>query len=140
MEKSSPIAVGWSTSGDIVGAIEISAKGRHKFVRPSPTRLTLWWIEPGEFVRFTLDLRPVELGADHRAHKVSERIEAVQPHSRPLSDAGAGDRGTTGIRNDGRQERAEQDGDLNGRRNGADELDKGRIPSHRQEAEALRVP
>ena len=111
-------------SGDIVRVIEISAKRRHKLVRPRPTRLTLWWIEPGELVRFTLDLRPVELGADHRAHSASERIEVIQLHSRPLSDLGAGDRDTTGSRKDGRQERVEQDGDLNGRRNGADELDK----------------
>ena len=67
MKESLPIAVGRPTSGDIVGAIEISVKGKHKFVRPSPALLTLWWIEPGELVRFTLDLRPVELGADHCA-------------------------------------------------------------------------
>ena len=55
---------------------------------------------------------------------MSEIIEVEQPHSRPLSDTGAGDRDTTGSCKDGRQERVEQDGDLNGRRNGIDELDK----------------
>ena len=83
MKKSSPIAVGRPASGDIVGAIEISTKGRHKLVRPSAARLTLWWIEPGELVRFTLDPKPVELGADHRTHNASERI-------------GVGDGDTTG--------------------------------------------
>ena len=66
----------------------------------------------------------MELGADNRARNASERIKVVQPHSRPLSDIGAGDRDTTGSRKDGRQERVERDGDLNGRRNGTDELDK----------------
>ena len=102
MKKSFPIAVGRPTSGDIVGAIEISAEARHKLVRSTAARLTLWWIKPGELVRFTLDPKPVELGADHRAHNASERIRV-------------GDRDTTGSR----KERAEQDGDLNARRNGA---------------------
>ena len=53
----------------------------------------------------------MELGADHRAHNASERT-------------GVGDRDITGSRKDGRQERVERDGDLNGRRNGTDELDK----------------
>ena len=112
-EKSSPTAVGGRQA-------EISAKGRHKIVHPSPPCLTLWWIEPGELVRSTPDPRPVKLGADHCVHNASERLEAVQPHSRPLSDTGARDRDTTGSRKDCRQERVEQDGDLNGRRNGAD--------------------
>ena len=117
-EKSSPIAVGGQQA-------EISAKDRHKLVRPSPPCLTLWWIEPGELVRSTPDLRSVKLGADHCAHNASERIEVVQPHSRPLSDTGAGDdRDATGSRKDGRQEWVEQDGDLNGRRSGGDEIDK----------------
>ena len=50
-------------------------------------------------------------GANHRARNASERI-------------GVGDRDTTGSRKDGRQERIEQDGDLNRRRNGTDKLDK----------------
>ena len=45
----------------------------------------------------------------HLTHNASERIEVVQPHSRPLSDTGAGDRDTTGGRKDGRQERVEQE-------------------------------
>ena len=122
MEKSSPIAVSRPTSGDIFGAIEISTEGRHKLVRTSPARLTLWRIEPGELVRFTIDLKPVEFGANHRAYNASERIEVVQPHSRPLSDIGAGVRDTTRSRKDGYQARVEQDGDLNRRGNGIDEL------------------
>ena len=51
----------------------------------------------------------MEFGADHRAHNASEIIEVVQPHSRPLSDTGAGDRDTIGSRKDGRQERVEQE-------------------------------
>ena len=66
----------------------------------------------------------MELGADHRTQNASERIEVVQPHSRPLSDIGVGGRDTTGSRKNCRQERVEQDGNLNGRRNGTDELDK----------------
>ena len=66
----------------------------------------------------------MELGADNRARNASEIIKVVQPHSRPLSDIGAGDHDTTGSRKDGRQERVEQDEDLNARRNGADELGK----------------
>ena len=66
----------------------------------------------------------MELGANHHAHNASERIEVVQPHSRPLSDIGVGDRDTTGSRKNCSQERAEQNGDLNGRRNGTDKLDK----------------
>ena len=64
MKKVLSNSSGRPTSGDIVGAIEISAKRRHKLARPSAARLTLWWIEPGELVRFTLDPKPVELGAD----------------------------------------------------------------------------
>ena len=71
---------------------EISARGRHKLVRPSAARLTLWWIEPGELVRFTLDPKPAELGADHHTHNASERT-------------GVGDPDTTGSRKDGCQER-----------------------------------
>ena len=59
-----------------------------------------------------------------RAHNASERIEIVEPHSRPLSDIGAGDRDTTGGRKDCRQEWVKQDGGLNEGRNGAYELDK----------------
>ena len=92
MKKSFPIAVDRPTNGDIVGAIEIPAKGRHKLVRSSAARLTLWWIEPGELVRFTLDPKPVQLGADHRAHNATRGIRV-------------GDRDTTGSRKDGRQER-----------------------------------
>ena len=49
---------GQPTNGNIVGVVEISAKGGHKLVRPSATHLTLWWIEPGELlsVCFTVNL------------------------------------------------------------------------------------
>ena len=53
----------------------------------------------------------MEPGADHRTHNASEIIWV-------------GDRDTTGSCNDGHQERAEQDGNLDGRQNGADEFDK----------------
>ena len=62
---------------------------------------------------------------DHRAHDPSERIEVVQPRPRPPSNIGVRDRDTTEGREDGNDERIEQDGDLDGRRDGADELGEG---------------
>jgi hypothetical protein len=67
----------------------------------------------------------MKLGGDHRTHDASERIEVVQPRPRPRSDIGIWNRDTAEGHEDGREERVEQDGDLNGRRDGADELRKG---------------
>ena len=82
----------------------------------------------------------MEFGADYPAHSASERIEVVQPHSRPLSDIGVGDRDTTGSREDGREERVEQDGDLNGRPMSSTERMMRRVPSHQRKAEVPRAP
>ena len=85
----------------------------------------------------------MELGADHRAHNATERIEIAQSHSRPLSDIKVGDHGTMGSCKDCHQERVEQDGDLNGRQNSTNGLEKrmmGKRLLHLRKAEAPRAP
>ena len=66
----------------------------------------------------------MELGGDHRTHNASKRIEVVQPRPRPRADVGVWNRDTTESRKDGHDERVEQHGDLNGGRDGTDELRK----------------
>ena len=64
----------------------------------------------------------MQLGGNLRTHDTSERIEVVQPRPRPLSDVGIRDRDTTEGHKDGREKRVAQHCDLDGRRDGTDEL------------------
>lgn len=114
-----------SATGGIARVIEVSTKRRHELGRPSVTRLTLRRLEHGELLRRALDLETVKFRGDHRAHDPSERIEVVQPRPRPPSNIGVRNRDTTEGREDGDDERVEQDGDLDARRDGADELGEG---------------
>lgn len=66
-----------STSGGIVGVIEVSANGRHELSRPSGARLTLWRVEDGKLLRLALNLESVEFGRDHRTQDASVRIKVV---------------------------------------------------------------
>jgi len=64
----------------------------------------------------------MKLSGDHRTYDASEGIEIVQPRPRPDSDIRVRERDATEGREDGYRERVDQDGDLNGGREGADEL------------------
>ena len=66
----------------------------------------------------------MQLGGNLRTHDTSERIEVVQPRPRPLSDVGIRDRDTAEGHKDGREKRVAQHCDLDGRRDGTDELRK----------------
>ena len=113
------------TIGGIVRVVEVSTECRHELVRPSTARLTRWWVKHGKFVGFTLDLESMKLGRDHRGHDPSEGIEVIQPRPRPSADIGIWNSDATEGGEDGHDERVDQHGDLNGGRDGADELRKG---------------
>ena len=110
------------TSRGIVRVIEVSTERRHELARPSAARLALRRIEHGKLVRLALDLESMELGGDHRAHDTGERVEVIQPRLCPLSDVGIWNRNTAEGHQDRRKERVAQHGDLDGRRDGTDEL------------------
>ena len=109
-------------SGSVIGVVEVSTKGRHKLSGPSTARLSLRWVEHGEFVGLACDLESVKLGGNHRTHDASVRIEVVQPVPGPSRDNREWNCDTTESREDGGEERVEQHRDLDGRRNGTNEL------------------
>lgn len=108
-----------------VGIIEVSTERRNKLFGPLGARLTRWRVENGEFVGLALDLEPVKLSGDHRTQDASVRIEVVQPTPSPSRDRGERNGNAAKGRKDGRKERIEQNGDLDRRGDGSDELRKG---------------
>lgn len=112
------------TPRGIVGVIEVSTKRPHELFGPRATRLTARRVEHGKLFRLTLNLESVQLSGDHRTQHASVRIEVIQPTPRPRRDLGVRNRDTAKSGEDGREERVKQHRDLDGRRNGTDELRK----------------